>query len=127
MRKLITRFVKRWMRREQVTNAMLRQAIQDLEGGLATANLGSGLFKVRVTRRGQGKSGGYRTFIVYGQGDRAIVVYGFKKSDADNIADDDLAFFRALAATLLALSKQQIETAIENEELYEIKEDADER
>ncbi len=127
MRKLITRFVKRWMRREQITNAMLRQAIQNLEGGLSTAKMGSGLFKVRVARRGQGKSGGYRTLIVYRQGDRAVIVYGFKKSDTDNIADDELVFFRELAATLLALSKQQIEIAIEREELYEIEEDVDER
>ena len=127
MRKLITRFVKKWMRREHVTNVMLMQAIQNLEDGLSTANLGSSLFKVRVARRGQGKSSGYRALIVYRQGDRAIVVYGFKKSDSDNIADDELAFFRELAATLLALSEQQIEVAIENQELCEIEEDSDER
>lgn len=54
-------------------------------------------------------------------------VYGFKKSDSDNIADDELAFFRELAATLLALSEQQIEVAIENEERCEIEEEPDER
>jgi hypothetical protein len=124
MRRLITRFVKKWMQREQVTNAMLLQAIRDLEAGLATANLGSSLFKVRVARKGQGKSGGYRTLIVYRQGDRAIVVYGFKKSAQDNIADDELAFFRELAATLLALSARQIEVAVENAELCEIEEES---
>ncbi len=127
MRKLITRFVKKWMRREHITHAMLLQAIQDLEDGLSTANLGSSLFKVRVARKGQGKSGGYRTLIVYRQGDRAIVVYGFKKSENDNIADDELASFRELASTLLALSARQIEVAIENEELCEIEEESDER
>ena len=92
MRKLVTRFVKKWMRRERITNTMLLQAIQNLEDGLSTANLGSSLFKVRVARKGQGKSGGYRTLIVYRQSDRAIVVYGFKKSESDNIADDELVF-----------------------------------
>lgn len=127
MRKLVTRFVRRWMRRECITNVMLLQAIRNLEDGLSTANLGSGLFKVRVARKGQGKSGGYRTLIVYRQGERAIVVYGFKKSDADNIADDELVLFRELSVTLLALSEQQIELAVENGELYEIEEDADAR
>ena len=127
MRKLVTRFVKKWMRREHITNTMFLQAIQNLEDGLSTANLGSSLFKVRVARKGQGKSGGYRTLIVYRQGDRAVVVYGFKKSDDDNIADDELVFFRELAATLLALSERQIEVAIENEELCEIEEESDAR
>lgn len=125
MRKLITRFVKKWMRRERITNTMLLQAIQNLEDGLSTANLGSSLFKVRVARKGQGKSGGYRTLIIYRQGDRALIVYGFKKSDEDNITDDELVFFRELAATLLALSERQIEMAIENEELCEIEEKSD--
>ena len=106
---------------------MLLRAVQNLEDGLSTANLGSSLFKVRVARKGQGKSGGYRTLIVYRQSDRAVVVYGFKKSDDDNIADDELVFFRGLAATLLALSERQIEVAIENEELCEIEEESDAR
>jgi hypothetical protein len=127
MRKLATKFVKKWMRREHITNAMLLKAIQNLEDGLSTANLGSSLFKVRVARKGQGKSGGYRTLIVYRQGDRAVIVYGFKKSDDDNIADDELIFFRELSATLLALSEPQIEVAIENEELCEIEEESDAR
>ncbi|MCU0501664.1 MAG: type II toxin-antitoxin system RelE/ParE family toxin [Anaerolineae bacterium] len=127
MWKLVTRFVDKWMRRERVTDAMLRQPIRDLEAGLSAANLGSGLFKVRVARQGQGKSGGYRTLIVYRQDDRAIVVYGFKKSDSANIADDELILFRELATTLLAFSDQQIAVAIVNGELYEIEEDSDER
>ncbi len=55
------------------------------------------------------------------------MVYGFKKSAQDNIADDELVFFRELAATLLALSVHQIDVAIENAELYEIEEKPDER
>lgn len=127
MRKLVTRFVKRWMRREHITDAMLLQAICNLEDGLSTANLGSSLYKVRIAREGQGKSGGYRTLIVYRHGNRAIVVYGFKKADTDNIADDELVLFRELSATLLALSEHQIELAVENRELYEIEEAADAR
>jgi len=127
MHKLTTKFVRKWMRREHITSAMLLQAIRNLEDGLSTANLGSSLFKVRVARKGQGKSGGYRTLIVYRQGVRAIVFYGFKKSDVDNIADDELVLFRELATTLLALSAEQIEVAIENEELYRIEEESDEK
>jgi len=127
MQRLITRFIKKWMQRERVTNAMLLQAIRDLEAGLSATNLGSGLFKVRMARKGQGKSGGYRTLIVYRQDDRAIVVYGFKKSAQDNITNDELVFFKEFATTLLALSARQIDVAIENAELYEIEEEADER
>ena len=54
-------------------------------------------------------------------------MYGFKKSAQDNIADDELIFFRELATTLLALSARQIEIAIENTELYKIEGQPDER
>ena len=67
MYKLVTKFVKKWMRREHITDAMLLQALRNLEVGLSSANLGSSLFKVRVARKGQGKSSGYRTLIVYRQ------------------------------------------------------------
>jgi hypothetical protein len=39
---------------------------------LVDAELGSGLIKQRVSRKGQGKSGGYRTIIALRAGDRAF-------------------------------------------------------
>ena len=58
--------------------------------GLIDADLGDGLIKQRVARRGQGKRGGNRTVIAYRRGDRAVFLLGFAKSDKANVEDDEL-------------------------------------
>jgi hypothetical protein len=62
----------RFQRRERITDRALAKAVQSAERGLVGANLGGGLIKQRVARPGQGKSGGYRTVVVYRRGDRAV-------------------------------------------------------
>jgi len=51
------------------------------------------VIKQRVARDGQGKSGGYRTIVLFLRCKRAIFVHGFAKSDADNIIPDELKGF----------------------------------
>jgi hypothetical protein len=46
---------------------------------------GGGVIKQRVARTGGGKSGGYRTIILYRKADIAFFVYGFSKSDRENV------------------------------------------
>jgi hypothetical protein len=60
----------RFQRREKITEVSLVQAARRVERGLIDADLRGGLIKQRVARRGQGKSGGYRTIIAYRRGDR---------------------------------------------------------
>ncbi len=71
------------------------------EKGLIDADLGSGIIKQRVARSGAGKRGGYRTLIAYRINDLAVFIYGFAKSDRDNIDDDDLADLQIIAAQWL--------------------------
>lgn len=61
--------------------AALCQAVRGAERGLIAANLGGGIIKQRIARPGQGKSGGFRTLIVFRAGTRAIFVHGFAKSE----------------------------------------------
>lgn len=112
MYKLMTDRVRRWAKKERVTVEMLHQAINNLEMEHSVSNLGSGLFKVRMARPGEGKSGGYRTLIVYRVQDRAIVVSGYKKSEIDNINDDEVRAFKLLAKELLGLTDGDISRAI---------------
>ena len=79
----------------------LREAIGNAERGLIDADLGGGVIKQRIARAGGGKSGGFRTIILFRAGARAFFVHGFAKSGQDNIRDDELAAFRMLAAELL--------------------------
>ena len=65
MRIFKTKWFARFARHEQIMDAGLREAIERVERGLIDADLGGGLIKQRVARRGQGRSGGYRTIIAY--------------------------------------------------------------
>jgi hypothetical protein len=62
-----------------------------------------------VARPGAGKSGGYRTLLFFRARDRAVFVYGFAKSDRDNIDEDEEATLRESAKTVLALSERWLD------------------
>lgn len=120
MRILMTRGMARFVRREEIADAMLREAIERAEKGLIDADLGGGLIKQRVARPGKGRSGGYRTIVAYRRASKAIFLYGFAKSERDNIEPQDLADLRLLGAHWLGLSAQEISVAILNKALKEV-------
>lgn len=111
---------RRFARRENIQLSTLIDAVSRAEQGLIDADLGGGVIKQRIARSGQGKSGGYRTIIVFRQGERAFFVFGFAKSDRDNLAKDEVDAFKKTAGFLLKLSDLQIEMLIENGEFTEI-------
>jgi hypothetical protein len=90
----------------------LRKAIEDAERGRVDADLGGGLIKQRIARKGQGKSGGYRMLIGFRSKLRAVFLFGFAKSELDNIDDDQLATLRETAALWIAADAQKIERAL---------------
>jgi len=84
------------------------------------ADLGGGVIKQRVARPGKGKSGGYRTLILFRQGDRAIFAFGFAKSAQANISKADLALLRNAAAEALEWSDEELDRLVASETLVEI-------
>jgi hypothetical protein len=110
----------RFARREKIKDAVLKEAIARAERGLIDAELGGGVIKQRLARPGQGRSGGYRSIIIFQKGQRAFFVYGFAKSDRENIEPDETAAFKKSAKAFFALSDKQIETLIKEEELSEV-------
>lgn len=78
------------------------------------------MIKQRIARPGQGRSGGYRTIIIFRQGERAFFVYGYAKSKRSNIEQDEVEVFRKAARELLLLSESQLAQLIENEALMEV-------
>ena len=111
-----TRFAKR----EKISDDALCKAIAEAERGVVAADLGGYIIKQRVARPGQGKSGGYRTIIIFRQGDKSFFVYGFAKSDRDNIDKAELEVFRQAAIHLLALDDEQLAILLENGALTEV-------
>lgn len=110
----------RFAKRENISDETLKDAIKRAEEGLIDANLGGHVIKQRIARNKQGKSGGYRTIIVFKKNDKAFFVFGFAKNEQDNISKSDKDNFKKLAKELLELTPEQIEKLIEIQELMEI-------
>ena len=83
-----------------------------------------GLIKQRIPRKGQGRSGGFRTIIAYRHDDRSYFVSGFAKNEMDNIADEDLKDVTSYAAALMALTDKLIAEALKARKIEEVMCDA---
>jgi hypothetical protein len=121
-----TKWLARFTRHEQITDASLREAIRRAERGLIDADLGGGLIKQRVPRKGQGRSGGFRMIVAYQTKDRAVFLYGFAKSERENINPSELATLREIATTWLNANAEQIALGIAEDELQEVPNDYEE-
>lgn len=120
MRVFKTRVFARFARKLKLDDKALREAVAEIERGLIHADLGGGVIKQRVARSGAGKSGGFRTIILFRVESQAVFVYGFEKSARDNIDDDELREFRRLAGKLLSYSDAEISAATEAGALIEV-------
>ncbi len=120
MRVFKTKSFNRFANREGIAEEELCKAVRHAEEGLIDANLGGGVIKQRLARKGQGKSGGYRSIVLFRRGEKAFFVYGFAKSDRDNIRQDELPVFRKLASEMLAYDDEALTAAMENGTITEI-------
>ena len=111
-----TRFAKK----SRISDVALCKAVMNAERGLIDADLGGGVIKQRVAREGEGKSGGFRTMILFKTGTRAFFVHGFAKNKVDNISDNDLVLLRRLAAEMLNYNETELTQAINNNLLIEV-------
>jgi len=114
---------ERFARKQKIQDGMLREAIRRAEQGLIDADLGGGVIKQRVARPGQGRSGGYRTLILYRQSHRAFFVYGFAKSQQANVSDEEVAAFKKAAQHVLDITDEQLSTLIANGQFSEVEHD----
>jgi len=114
--KLFTRFI----RKNSIRDSDLCKAVDELVAGSIDADLGSGVFKQRIARQGEGKSGGFRTIILFRHESAAFFVYGFAKKDAANIAHENLQQFRKLARFLLQQDETELNKALAEGKLIEV-------
>lgn len=111
---------ERFANREGIDDRALCDAVRRAEAGLIDADLGGGVLKQRIARPGQGKSGGFRSVILYRRADRAFFVYGFAKNHRANIDRDELNAFRSLARIMLGYDNSQIEDTLEQGTFVEV-------
>lgn len=120
MRVFKTKWFVRFSRRQRIEDSDLCAAIERAEQGIVDADLGGGVIKLRVARKGQGRSGGYRLLIAYHSGNRTVFLYGFAKNERDNIDDDELTTLKEIAVGWLEADSEHIETAIKEGFLQEV-------
>ncbi len=120
MRVFKTKPFDRFANRKRIAEAELCKAVRQAEKGLVDADLGGGVIKQRLARKEQGKSGGYRSTILFRRAERAFFVYGFAKGDRDNIQRDELQAFRKLASEMLVLDNKELRVAVKKGTIAEV-------
>ena len=120
---LANRWFAKFAAKEKISDATLTDAVYRAESGLIDVDLGSGLIKQRIAREGGGKSGGYRSILIFRSGERAIFVFAFAKSAKANLNAAELKVYRKAASILLELSEDEIETEVEAGRLVEVNDD----
>ncbi len=123
MRILKTKWFAKFAKKEGISDAKLRKAVKDAEAGKVDADYGGGVIKQRVARPNEGKSGGYRSIILYHRGDKAFFVYGFPKSERENIDEAEEQGFKELAKVTFAFSDDVLAKLVKTGVYEEVKSD----
>ena len=106
--------------REKISDLALCEAVARAERGLIDADLGGGVIKQRIARPNRGRSGGYRSIVLFRSGERAFFVFGFAKNQMENIDRNDLKIYRRTAQFTLALDDEEIQELLDTKEIIEV-------
>ena len=112
MRTFKNAWFRKFARKQNIGDQALCDAIGRAEAGVIDANLGGGLIKQRVARKGAGRSGGYRTLVAFKAASRSVFIFGFAKSDQDNIDDAEERELKKLAKLVLGLSDEEMDRLV---------------
>ena len=115
-----TKTFDRWLRKTDLTDDALRNAVVEMVAGLIDADLGAGVFKKRVALAGRGKRSGARTLLASNLGDRWFFLFGFEKSERANVSEQELKVLQLTGQTFLRWSAAEICGALREGHLKEI-------
>lgn len=115
-----TRHFTRWLRKTDLNDAALCEAVREMLSGLIDADLGGDVVKKRVALPGRGKRAGARTLVATRKARRWFFVFGFEKNERANISPTELDALQTLAGSLLGLTDMQLDQAVGDGALQEI-------
>ena len=115
-----TKAFSRFASKADLEDVHLREAAAAVMAGRFDADLGGDVFKQRVARQGGGKSGGFRTILLFRIGGHCFFAHGCAKNEKANVSAKELKALRRLAQTLLALSDEDIKLALAAGEFREL-------
>lgn len=111
---------ERFAAKAGINDDVLKSVVAHMADGRINANLGGFVYKQRVPRPGEGKSGGYRVLLFYREGDRVFFAHGFAKSDRPNISRRELAALKLQADLYMGFTDTQLTTLLRQGKLIEI-------
>jgi len=121
MRIFKSKWFSRYARKEKITDKQLKDAIDNVHKGLVDCNYQDGVIKQRIARSGQGKSGGYRSIILYHFKSHAFFIFCYSKNEKSDLEPNEIKTFKALSKEYMQLTDNQIQELIELNELTEVK------
>ena len=98
-----TKAFARFAEPEGLEDAALCEAVRRARNGLIDADLGGGVIQGRIARKGGGRSAGSAQSCCSAERSWRSLVYGFAKSDRENLRRNELATYRLLADEYLSL------------------------
>jgi hypothetical protein len=116
-----TKEFSKFARKADLGSAELLEAAKAVASGQWDADLGGGVFKQRIAREGGGKSGGFRTIILFKVGGHSFFVHGFAKNAKANVAPRELRALKKLASTFLGLDAEALGKASAAGEIAEVR------
>ena len=111
---------ERFAIKEGIPDEALKDVVAQMEAGQINANLGSLVYKQRLARQGEGKSGGYRVILFYRQGERVFFAFGFAKASMANISQKDLTILKEQAKVLMQQPEESLGIMLKNGIIIEI-------
>ncbi len=116
-----SKWFDKFAHKEHIADVKLCEAVRNAERGVIDADYGGGVIKQRIARPNAGKSGGYRSIILFRKGERSFFIYGFAKSEQDNIDESDERDFKELATILFSASAAELQSLIDEGKYMEVK------
>lgn len=120
MRAFVSKQFRRFANENAISEDSLCKAVREISTGLMHANLGGGVYKQRIARKGQGKSGGFRTIVFFKAHKVAFFILGFAKNAQDNLERDEIAGLKDLAERMLSYDEKTVAQALKNGALEEL-------
>ncbi len=108
-------------RKLRIGDERLLEAAQRVLEGRAYADLGGGLYKERIPRDGEGRSGGFRAVLCLRNDDIVISFTVFAKREKDNLDGQEFKAAQKLAAAYKSMGEDELMTALGNGAIREIK------
>lgn len=121
MRIFTLKAFQKWANDQDLSDDALTQAVKEIERGLVDADLGGYLFKKRIATKGRGKSGSVRTLLTFSKGQRTFFMYGFEKSDRDNITIREKKALQELGKFYLSLTDEELKIRLKSQAIIEIR------